>query len=41
MKKILKSPMFWGSAIFLVIMFVSLTATSLPQIQYGAGNNQG
>tara|TARA_Y100000401_G_C8312865_1_gene220789 strand:- start:1358 stop:1483 length:126 start_codon:yes stop_codon:yes gene_type:complete len=38
MKKILKSPMFWGSAIFLVVMFITLTATSFPQRDYGGQN---
>lgn len=34
MKKILKSPMFWGASIFLVVMFLTLTATSYNQNEY-------
>ena len=34
MKKILKSPMFWGASVFLVVMFLTLTATSYNQKDY-------
>ena len=34
MKKILKSPMFWGASIFLMVMFVTLTATNYDQNEY-------
>lgn len=34
MKKILKSPMFWGASVFLVVMWISLTATKIPQQDY-------
>tara|TARA_R100000664_G_scaffold31135_1_gene44408 strand:- start:5847 stop:5972 length:126 start_codon:yes stop_codon:yes gene_type:complete len=34
MKKVLKSPMFWGASIFLVILFITLTATKFPQQSY-------
>jgi len=40
MKKVLKSPMFWGAAIFLMIMFITLTATSFPQRGYGENDPQ-
>ena len=35
MKKILKSPMFWGASIFLVVMFVGMTKTNFVQVPYG------
>jgi len=35
MKKILKSPMFWGASIFLVVMFITLTASNIDQTEYG------
>ena len=27
--------MFWGASIFLIVMFLTLTATSFPQRDYG------
>jgi len=35
MKKILKSPMFWGASVFLVVMFLTLTQTNIAQRPYG------
>jgi hypothetical protein len=35
MKKIIKNPMFWGSAIFLLVLFIGTTKTSFSQIEYG------
>jgi len=34
MKKVLKSPIFWGGAIFLLVMFLVMRATALPQNPY-------
>lgn len=38
MKKVLNSPIFWGVSVLLVVMFISLTKTDLPQVQYGNPN---
>jgi len=34
MKKIFKSPAFWGASIFLLVMFITLSFTNIQQQQY-------